>query len=209
MYTTSEQHRSPRVTGIVLAGGISSRMGQDKAALTLDIAEYADLLGRTAKLLHDLLGEVHIAGRHHPVYPSFADDVPGLGPVGGIATSLRNTGAACFALSCDLPFITMDVLRRLLEFRAARPPEVLMTAYCQEETGYSEPLVAIYEPGALPYFQEAVAGRLLKINRIVPRHLQRHLAYGREESLPFFNVNYPADLEIARRVLLQQAAQKS
>lgn len=204
MQNASEPSLSSCVTGIVLAGGLSSRLGQDKASLTLDIAEYADLLGRTAKLLRALLGEVYIAGRHHPDYPSFFDDVPGLGPVGGIATSLRNTGKACFALSCDLPFMDLDVLRRLLDFRAARPPGVLMTAYCQEETGYSEPLIAIYEYGALPYFQEAVDGRLLKITRIVPKELQRHLPYGREASLPFFNVNYPADLEIARRVLLQQ-----
>ncbi len=61
MQNASELSLSSCVTGIVLAGGLSSRLGQDKASLTLDIGEYADLLGRTAKLLHELLGEVRSA----------------------------------------------------------------------------------------------------------------------------------------------------
>ncbi len=190
------------VTGVVMAGGFSSRMGQDKTQLSLNKAEYADLLGRTARILQEVVGTVCIVGREHPDYPSFSDDEPGLGPVGGIATCLRRTGTACLVLSCDLPFMTTQVVRRLLELRNQSPAETLVTCYKQQETGYSEPLVAVYEAGAFPYFQECANKRLLKINRIVPEDRQQFLLYGMAESLPFFNVNYPADLEAARRILM-------
>lgn len=190
------------ITGVVMAGGLSSRMGQDKTQLSLNKAEYTDLLGRTARILQEVVGAVCIVGREHPDYPSFFDDEPGLGPVGGIATCLRRTGTACLVLSCDLPFMTTQVVRRLLELRNQSPAETLVTCYVQQETGYSEPLVAIYETGAFPYFQECANKRLLKINRIVPEERQQFLVYSMEESLPFFNVNYPADLEAARRILL-------
>ena len=189
------------VIGLIMAGGLSSRLGYDKASISLDSRQYSDLLGRTAAILKEVIGEVYIVGREYTGYPNYLDDVPGLGPVGGIATGLRHSGAACFVLSCDLPFMTKEIVEKLLYFRNLQPENILMTAYKQQETGFSEPLVAIYEHAALPYFQTCVERRLLKINRIVPIEQQAHLAYQSHESLPFFNINYPADLEVAKRIL--------
>ncbi len=195
-----------RVVGLVMAGGLSSRMGHDKAAISLDSSAYKDLLSRTASILKDVLGEVYIAGRGRVDFPCFEDDIAGLGPVGGIATGLRIAGAACFALSCDLPFMSKEVVENLLDFRNSQSTDTLMTAYKQEETGFAEPLVAIYEYGSLPYFQACAQNRLLKITRIVPEEQQKHLVYSGSNSLPFFNINYPADLEVARRILAQSNA---
>jgi molybdopterin-guanine dinucleotide biosynthesis protein A len=43
--------------------------------------------------------------------------------------------------------------------------------------------------------------RLLKISKVVPPEHQYLIPYGVKDSLPFFNINYPADLEIARRMM--------
>jgi molybdopterin-guanine dinucleotide biosynthesis protein A len=76
-----------------------------------------------------------------------------------------------------------------------------MTTFVQQETGYIEALVAVYEFGALEWFRRAAERGVYKVSRVVPQELQHRVAYSREESLPFFNVNYPADLEMARRVI--------
>lgn len=196
--------------GVVLAGGLSSRMGHDKAGITLHGAGAPNLLARTCDLLSSLGMEVWISGRR-PVlqtnetqtnYFYFEDKVPGLGPLGGIATALElAAGRPCLVLSCDMPFMDRETLERLIEQRQKRRPGTLLTIYVQADTGYQENLAAIYEPGSLPLLQHCIENKLLKLSRIIPIEQQERLNYNTEDSLPFFNVNYPADLEAARRII--------
>lgn len=188
------------LTGIVLAGGLSSRLGHDKAQVRLDGNSGIDLLSHAVALLRGLCDQVLVVGRQHPDYECVADDFPRQGPVGGIATALRAAGRPCLVLSCDLPFMKEGVLRDLIAAHAARPPGMLCTLYRQEETGHKEALVAIYEPESLPYFLTCLAKGLLKISLVVPEDLQCFLSYSARQSLPFFNINYPADLEVALRI---------
>jgi molybdenum cofactor guanylyltransferase len=77
----------------------------------------------------------------------------------------------------------------------------LHTTFLQAETGFIEALVSIYELEALPLFERAVDDGMYKLSRVVPTEQQHCLPYVQQESLPFFNVNYPADLEMARRII--------
>ncbi len=188
--------------GVVLAGGLSSRLGHDKARIRLAGGESADLLARTAALLAPLTDKVVVVGREQAGYTCLPDLDPGCGPVGGIHTALAaSPGYACLVLSCDLPFMERPILEKLIRARAGRPSGIRMTAYRQPETGHMEALVAVYEPESLPYFELCVRQKLLKISKVVPWEEQLHIPYAAEDSLPFFNINYPADLEVARRIL--------
>ncbi len=189
------------LVGVVLAGGLSSRLGHDKALVRLD-GGTVDLLAQSVRLLAEVTPAVYVVGRVQEEYNCIADILPGHGPVGGIATVLsQHPGSACLVLSCDLPFMEKKVLDHLVEARAERPPNTWMTAYYQQETGHVEALVAIYEPGAYPYFAECLEQKLLKISRVVPKENQFLIPYLAADSLPFFNINYPADLEVARRMM--------
>lgn len=196
----SAAHDAP-LCGVVLAGGLSSRLGHDKALVRLEDGQTADLLARTVQLLRDVCGTAHVIGRSRPGYSCIPDREPGCGPVGGIMTALATLQAPCLILSCDLPFMDRAILERLLEARNRRPENALMTGYRQAETGHKEALVAVYEHGALPFFTRCVEQRLLKISLVVPHEQQYLLPYNAEDSLPFFNINYPADLELARRMM--------
>ena len=190
------------VTGVVLAGGLSSRLGRDKAVLRLhEDGRALDLLARSAALLESVCGKVMIVGRIVEGYVCHPDGAPGNGPAGGVATALRAAGTACLALSCDLPFMERAVLERLLRARARRPAGSLSTSYQQRDTGRVESLVAVYEMEALPFFEACLAEKKLKISRVVPPERRHFLPYSAEESLPFFNINSPADLEAARRMI--------
>lgn len=189
------------LTGVVLAGGLSSRLGHDKVRLKLSGASGPDLLARSVQLLESVCDGVLVIGREQSGYRCHPDKAPGHGPVGGITTALEVSGGPCLLLSCDLPFMEAPVLERLIEAHAARPEGALTTCYRQEDTGHKEALVAVYEYACLPLFQACVDGKLLKISRVVPEDRQHYLHYSADESLPFFNINYPADLELARRMI--------
>lgn len=193
------------LTGIVLAGGRSSRLGKDKAAIHLYGEQQPDLLARTCNLLDSLTEEVWISGRsgnmHNAEYLWIPDEVQGVGPVAGIMSALRTAQGPILVLSCDLPFMEKETLQRLIDARKKRPAETLMTTFLQQETGFIEALVSIYEFEALPYFEQAIEDGIYKISRTIPKKCQHTVPYERRDSLPFFNVNYPADLEMARRVI--------
>jgi len=197
--------REVGITGVVLAGGLSTRLGHDKAVIRLHGEQGPDLLVRTAALLEPLVDEVWISCRPGRCvtgpYLRIYDEVQGLGPFGGVMTALRAAQGPVLVLSCDLPFMERTLLERLLERRVARHPEALMTTFRQEETGFIESLVAVYEYACLPFFEDALTDGVHKLSRVIPAERREDIVYTQNEALPFFNVNYPADLEMARRII--------
>ncbi len=189
------------LAGIILAGGKSTRLGHDKARI---IFSGASLLSRAVDLLKRHCPSVYIVGRtfdeHGLNIPSFLDLVPGCGPAGGIATILRELRQPCLVLSCDLPLMDDRMLRRLRAGWREKPDHALMTTFQQEDTGFIESLVAIYEPQALPLLEQAFTQGLYQLNRILPSELRHHLPYPHSEATPFFNINHPADLSMLRQL---------
>ena len=96
--------------------------------------------------------------------------------------------------------LSLSLIHILLDAREARLPGTIMTTYQQEETGFIEALVAVYEPACLPWFDAAWEQGIRKFSVVIPEELRTHVPYARSEALPFFNINYPADFEIARRL---------
>lgn len=200
----------PLPFGMLLAGGKSTRLGRDKV---LERVEGQTLLARSLGLLRQVCRQVVVSGRDPSILagesalvratPWLPDDQPGRGPMGGIATCLRARGprgGPVLALACDLPFLDRETLDRLVWERAHRAPGTVMTTYFQPATGYIESLVAIYEPEALPLLEAAMADGGYKLSRAVPPALRHHIPYDPEAAQVFFNINFPADLALLRRV---------
>lgn len=104
------------ITGVILAGGRSSRMGSDKAALILG---GRSLLSRAVERLHLALASVIVIGPDHlvalqPGAPIIPDARPGLGPLGGLATALEWAQTDwVFLVACDMPFIQPALVRHM------------------------------------------------------------------------------------------------
>jgi len=140
------------IYGLVLAGGASSRMKRDKAALA-----YAgkSQLDRTVELAARHVDRVFVSIRASQLqdgararHPLIVDSVSGNGPLIGIRSALAaHPGAAWLVLACDLPFLGDRTLVHLL---AARDVGMSATAYSSVHDGLPEPLCAIWEPGASP-----------------------------------------------------------
>jgi molybdenum cofactor guanylyltransferase len=93
-----------QLSGFVLAGGKSTRMGQDKALLDW---HGQTLLDHMVGLLRSVADPVHVVGRH-----PLPDRLPGLGPLSGIATGLATSSTdANLFVAVDLPLLTQDFLK--------------------------------------------------------------------------------------------------
>lgn len=222
------------MTGVVLVGGLSSRLGLDKTRLRLHGLDRPSLLERTVALLQEHVDEVVLScrsargmgnearadgnGASNGSSPAadapeadwegtlrhvrrVADRHPGIGPLGGLHACLAELPGPLLVLSCDLPFMDHAVLERLTQGHASRPADALMTTFQQIDTGYIEALVSIYESACLPFFESALDQGIRQLNLVIPANRRHHLPYGQEQALPFFNVNYPSDLALAKQVI--------
>ena len=203
------------VAGVVLAGGLSARMGHEKALLRVYGPDQPHLLARTHALLAGLVRPCWVScrpGRGYPGFPCLYDAKTGLGPAAGVAAALeqaiRQGCAAVLALSCDLPFMNAATLTALLRARAKAPPGVLLTLYAAADSGREEPLAAVYEAGSLPFLTDALGRGERRLGGMIPAGLRRVLLYGSEEALPFFNMNRPQDLARAISLAKSLAAGK-
>lgn len=197
-----------RVAGVVLAGGLSSRMGRDKASLRVYGSDNPDLLARTHALLAALLPQCWVSCRSgfpRAGYECVFDERDDSGPVAGVLAALRAAQArgfsAVLALSCDMPFMDAPILRKLLAARHAAPADTLATLYVDAASGRPEALAAVYETAALPWFEDSLAFHGGRLNRVVPLERQCRLPYGPEEARAFFNLNRPDDLQRALDIL--------
>lgn len=185
--------------GLVLAGGQSSRLGQDKTHL---VHEGQTLLVRTAELLRRHVPVVYISCRHPErvpePWPVIVDETERIGPAGGIMTALRKLGGPVIVLACDLPFMEDRFIAGLMGARAQRPQGCAVTAWRLENSDFFENLVAVYEPEALPLLEAGVRKGIYKLGRLIPSGHRFCLTYTEQERRFFFNVNYPDDLRRMR-----------
>lgn len=141
----------PALNGLVLAGGQSSRMGEDKGLLSYHGIPQRNHLYR---LLTPLCGKVYtscnkaqasgIAANLSPLTDCF----PGTGPLSGLLTAMQfDPGSAWLAVACDLPYLTVQTLAYLIRHRNT---SAFATAFINEEDGLPEPMLAIWEPKAYP-----------------------------------------------------------
>lgn len=148
--------------GLVLAGGRSSRMLADKAALAYDRKPQ---LARAFELLAPRVQQAFISVRSdqrdeglRARYPQVVDGAAGEGPIAGIiAAQALHPEAAWLVVACDLPLLDGATLDQLL---AGRDESRLATAFRSATDALPEPLCAIYEPASrAPILTHVAAGR--------------------------------------------------
>lgn len=155
----------PKLNGLVLAGGKSSRMGREKAL----IAYHGLPQGRFCyQMLNAVCEHVYLSGRAEQLaepefqaslgdLPMLTDDYAEIGPLSGLLTAMEQVpGCAWLVLACDMPLVDAAVIQALM---AARNPDRLVTVFepFRNQSGSRiEPLCAVYEPACLLHFRNAL-----------------------------------------------------
>ncbi|MGH8071147.1 MAG: molybdenum cofactor guanylyltransferase [Candidatus Entotheonellia bacterium] len=191
------------VTGIILAGGKSRRMGQDKAFLPFGKGQ---LIERVIEVIQQVTADIILITNTPEQYqrfglPMFADVIPDAGSLGGIYTGLVSAKTpSSLCLACDMPFVKPDFLRFLCD--TADQADVVIPRNAED----FQPLCAVYSQACRePIRQRIEAGRL-KITgffdhvrvRVIEGDL---LARYDPHDVMFFNANTPEEYEQARRML--------
>lgn len=191
----------PGLRGLVLAGGRSERMGQDKAGIRI---EGVSLLERTCALLAGCVGSVSVSVRPDQAdeqlrrqYPLLLDSGAGLGPANGLrAAQMSDPAAAWLVLACDMPGLDRRAIEALI---AARDPARAATSWRSPVDGLPEPLCAIWEPATLARLASLVAAAGHPVSPRALLAASDTLLLDAPWPAALLNLNTPAELDRYRK----------
>lgn len=188
------------MSGVILAGGTSTRMGRDKALLELGGRR---LIDRLVEGLQQIFQEVIIVANTPGLYDNLGvrvapDLIPNKGALGGIHTAAAVASHPwAFVMACDMPFFNPALIRYL----------ATLTENWDAVVPYTddwEPLYAAYAKTCLPMIERQIHSDNLKVSLFFPSIRVRRV--GREElgphdpqGLSLFNVNTPQEFAQAEQ----------
>jgi len=191
------------ITCAILAGGYSTRMGQDKATLEIHgktLIRY--VFEKVEKVFRDIV--IISSNDSHSAFkdinaPIIKDVMPVHGPVVGIASALlysKNTYV--FACACDMPFIHENTIRYMVD--AINGEDIIIP---KTGKGY-EPLHALYNRSCISHILTSIERNHLNIRGIFPaltvKALNDHPSFYNNGHSVFMNINTTEDLEILREM---------
>lgn len=181
------------ITGVILAGGKNSRMGTDKGLLVVDGKRIVE---RIAEVLKPFVDEIIIItnGNNYDYlgYSTFKDIIKDCGPMGGIHTALTfSKTSKNFIVSCDMPFITNDLVQYIIE--NVGESEISVPLH-QEQL---EPLCAVYDKKCILKLEDLLKNKEWKLQDalkhfivkqiLIPETILKHNC--------FANINTPLEYE--------------
>lgn len=190
------------INGLVLAGGRSIRMGQDKGLLSYHGLPQREHLYR---LMEKLGMQPFLSGRPDQMeqmpegFAFLPDSFLDLGPYGAILSAFRQApDRAWLVVACDLPFVDESALQHLIR---QRDPSAVATAYHNAATGFPDPLLTLWEPKAYPIMLQFLAQSYSCPRKVLINSDIHQVQPPNEHVLA--NVNNPTDLEKAKNRLSQ------
>jgi len=193
-------------TAVVLAGGASSRMGQNKADVRL---AGEPLLDRTIRLMRPVFTHVVVSVREprsHPACPQIFDMAGGGGPMAGIVTALAQVPTPwIFAVACDMPFVSCELVRCMARQRNGWDALVPVVA------GMPQPLAGFYARRALSVMKRQMARGEFSLQQLlhhvnsclVPEHEVRALDPAMHSLI---DLDTPEDVQRAEFILQMKGA---
>jgi molybdopterin-guanine dinucleotide biosynthesis protein A len=193
------------MTGVILTGGKSSRMGQDKALMSVGgVPLFRRILEVFETMFDEILVVTNKAGRHAGLgYREVSDIVPDCGPLGGIYTGLSYAKSErIFVASCDLPFIKASTVKVVI----GEP--VSYDIVVPDDGGRLHPLHAVYGRKCSPYIRKWLDNGFYNVTKFINeaeglsiRKVQMsEMTAGDPDLKSFFNMNTQEDWAEANKI---------
>jgi molybdopterin-guanine dinucleotide biosynthesis protein A len=190
-----------RISGIILAGGKSTRMGQAKPFLMMNGKRMIDVV---VEKLKELFSEVVIVTDGKGEFAGLGcrvveDVVKGCGPLGGIYTGLREvSGDGAFFAACDMPFLHKGLISRLIDLTDFENYECVVPRHSKGlPQKRIEPLHAVYSGRIVPAIEKSLGAGKLSLRELLANCRCKYVDVGEDEVGSFTNVNTPEDLVCA------------
>ncbi|WP_102349317.1 molybdenum cofactor guanylyltransferase [Bacillus sp. Marseille-P3661] len=195
-------------TGIILAGGKSSRMGTNKALLFIDGKKTTieTIIGH----LRPFFSTIILVTNDHGTYdflemPIVSDQYIGKGPLAGIHSGLKHsTSLYNFFVACDMPFVSGELAQYLVRLCMENDYDAIVPSI----NGKLHPLFSVFKQTALPVVEKCLLEERLRIRDLLDDLTVRYIneteikehIIGDIEKI-FYNMNYPLDYESVKREL--------
>lgn len=183
------------VSAIILAGGLSSRMGTDKAELAWNGVTLIE--HQVKKMLSLGIDDVILSGYKKPISGTrcVSDVNPGKGPLGGIHTGLLAARHPhCLVLSVDVPLVPEDTLASLIDAHIAGESVITVLSH----KGRTEPLIGIYERGLSALAEEILQSDNTSVRVLFEKIGAEAFEYAGDEVL-LLNCNTPTEYSTLRQ----------
>ena len=199
--------KNSEITGIVLAGGQSSRMGYNKAEAEL---HGESMLIRMIEKLKEITPTIVVSSgtTNYPNIPymQIPDEHPQCGPMGGIYSVLKASNTSLnLVVSCDIPLVSIDLLEHIVAIAAHS--EALITVPI-DDNGQPQMMCAVYHRDVVPILQQQLVAHAFKMKNLLNLVSVEYVKISKEHPLyvehAFMNVNSPINLEEARKLWSNQ-----
>ena len=189
------------VTGIILAGGKSTRYGRNKA---LESLNGTSLIGRVISVMRAIFQDIILITNTpdeyaHLGFPMYGDLIKGLGPIGGVYTGLSVIAHdAGFFVACDMPLLNKDLIRYIVKKRDH------FDVVVPRVSGMVEALHALYDRRCLPVVKSLIDSKqyqtLRVFNEVSVRYVEEaEISSFDPELRSFVNINRPQELRRLER----------
>lgn len=193
------------ISGVILAGGANKRFdGMTKANIVID---GKTIMSRIIDTIKDIFDEIIIVTntpeefKEYINYKIVSDQILKAGPLGGIHAALKTSSKeALFVFAGDMPLLDKKVIIRQIEFYNSHKCDILIPRI----NTYIEPLHAIYNISIIETLEDYMTGNHgYAVREFYKRQNGRYMQLeGSEEiSNVFININSPADIPIAEKIL--------
>lgn len=183
------------ITGIILSGGKSSRMGTDKGFIKLNGKTFIE---HSIEALKPLVSETIIISNNkaHDTFnlKRYEDAIEDAGPLAGVYTGLIHSKTDYnLVLSCDIPLIHTDVLRLLME-AFDDTSEVIQI----ENNHKTSPLIAMYKSSCASKFYKLLVEGERRLRYAVNQCKVKHVKLNSEIGIYISNINTPEELKLIK-----------
>jgi len=195
------------LNGLVLAGGMSTRMGRNKALMKWHDKEQQYYV---ADMLMNHCEDVFISCRKEQAkdlnskYKSLPDTFFDVGPLGGILSAFQSQpGKAWLVVACDLPLINEETLQFIITNRNTTN---IATTYKNPFDGLPEPLMTIWEPESYQVLLTSLENKVTSPRAILMKNEITMLQAPYPEAM--LNVNTPEDAAEISKILDEKRKNK-
>ena len=195
-----------KVTGFILAGGQSKRMGREKPLL---LVGGVPLIERVLKAVAPCVGQTFVVTNRPELYeflgrPMIEDTWQGRGPLGGMHAALKHLRApSALVVAADYPFLAPEAVERIAREKPGAGVVLPRIA------GMLHPLCAVYGAASLGVLEESLTAGELMVRSFVERLHDRKVLDEADFGGPavaeriFMNLNTPEDLQRAEALVAE------
>lgn len=190
------QTNSLKITGILLAGGMSRRMGSEKGTLRIGKSLlYQYPLAILEKFCDEILVSTCDGSALRVDHKKICDEVKGIGPLGGIYSCLKKSSSKLnLVLSYDMPLVNESLFRLLISEREAY--EIVLPAMQENRP---EPLCGLYTKSATEVMEEMISNKDFAVNHLLTHCDSKIVPISKEMECwhpdLFLNINSKEDLK--------------